>query len=212
MPSPPPRAPSPWAVWTPPPPAIISVSHSESRALGPREKRRGSDKAALYCDLLEFSEKRRSDARLRSPSLLLPIATHFLCDLFHELRFQLGQNAVYDARNSSRFCFRVTRTWSGRMLALCFRLGGRGLRGLIRRFQLGGGNVGDLRRNLRPDNRLPNLFPVLPGRGKFSFAMFFTFFHLRRIRYDSRIRYHRRSCPTGRGSSRICGCFICFWD
>src|SRR5213594_4431515 len=37
-------------------PAIISVSHSESRALGPREKRRGSDKAALYCDLLEFSE------------------------------------------------------------------------------------------------------------------------------------------------------------
>ena len=98
------------------------------------------------------------------------------------------------------------------MLALCFRLGGRGLRGLIRRFQLGGGNVGDLRRNPRPDNRLPNLFPVLPGRGKLSFAMFCTFFHLRRIRYDSRIRYHRRSCPTGRGSSRICGCFICFWD
>ncbi len=28
----------------------------------------GSDKAALYCDLLEFSEKRRSDARLRSPA------------------------------------------------------------------------------------------------------------------------------------------------
>src|SRR3989442_15005908 len=53
---------------TPPPRHNFSIAQLRA-GLSVRVKNGcGSDKAALYCDLLEFSEKRRSDARLRSPA------------------------------------------------------------------------------------------------------------------------------------------------
>src|SRR5690242_13020601 len=95
--------------------AIISVSHSERRALGPHEKRLRT--GALYCVLLEkvFVFLRKvpgSDVRVWSP-LLSPLAAHFPCDLFHQLRLQFRQNAINDTGNGSGVCFRIARTWSG---------------------------------------------------------------------------------------------------